>query len=99
MTAKRPLEAERGFFIEETYERIRQDILRHRLNPGVKLVPDHLATSLKVSRTPVRQALERLCQEGFVQHIPARGYFVAEPPRSEIRDLYDVRFALEIRAL
>ncbi len=99
MTAKKPLEAERGFFIEETYERIRQDILRHRLNPGVKLVPDHLATSLKVSRTPVRQALERLCQEGFVQRIPARGYFVAEPPRSEIRDLYDVRFALEIRAL
>ncbi len=99
MTTKRPLVAERGFFIEETYERIRQDILRHRLNPGVKLVPDHLAAALKVSRTPVRQALERLCQEGYVERIPARGYFVAEPPRSEIRDLYDVRFALEIRAL
>jgi len=99
MTTRKPLGAERGFFIEETYERIRQDILRHRLNPGVKLVPDHLAASLKVSRTPVRQALERLCQEGYVQRIPARGYFVAEPARSEIRDLYDVRFGLEVRAL
>lgn len=98
MTAA-PLLAERGFFIQGIYERIRQDILRQRFHPGVKLVPDHLAASLEVSRTPVRQALERLCQEGYVHRIPARGYFVAEPPGSDVRDLYDVRYALEVRAL
>jgi DNA-binding GntR family transcriptional regulator len=94
-----PLLAERGFFIQSIYERIRQDILRQRFHPGVKLVPDHLAASLEVSRTPVRQALERLCQEGYVLRIPARGYFVAEPPGSDVHDLYDVRYALEVRAM
>jgi len=94
-----PLLAERGFFIQGIYERIRLDILRQQFHPGAKLLPDQLAASLKVSRMPVRQALERLCQEGYVQRIPARGYFVAEPPSSDVRDLYDVRYALEVRAL
>jgi DNA-binding GntR family transcriptional regulator len=88
-----------GFSIQMVYESVRADIFAQRVRPGVKLIPEHIATQLSVSRTPVRQALERLCQEGYVMRIPARGYFVAEMDATEANDLYDVRYALEIRAL
>lgn len=89
----------RGFLIQETYEALREEILSHRIGPGVKLTAEHLAVTLNVSRTPVRQALERLFQEGYVVKIPARGFFVAEMKASEVEDLYDIRCALETHAL
>jgi len=97
--ARTPASGDRGFTIQKTYASIREDILMHRVRPGVKLTAEHYAATLAVSRTPVRQALERLCQEGYVTRIPARGYFVAEIDATEAHDLYDVRFALEVRAM
>lgn len=94
-----PAGGDRGFTIQKTYAHIREEILLHRVRPGVKLTAEHYAASLAVSRTPVRQALERLCQEGYVTRIPARGYYVAEIDATEAHDLYDVRHALEMRAL
>jgi len=52
-----------------------------------------------VSRTPVRQALDRLYQENYLIRIPDRGFFVAEIDSHEARDLYEVRTALECFAL
>lgn len=89
----------RGGLIDRIHGRIREEILQQRLRPGMKLAAEHLATMLEVSRTPVRQALERLAQEGYVTRVPARGFFVAEIQVSEVRDLYDVRRALETHAL
>jgi DNA-binding GntR family transcriptional regulator len=94
-----PGRGDRGFMIQNTCASIREDILMHRLRPGAKLTAEHIAATLKVSRTPVRQALERLCQEGYVTRIPARGYFVAEIDATEAHDLYDVRIGLEVRAM
>lgn len=92
-------ERSRGDLIDRIHARIREEILHQRLRPGVKLAAEHLATMLQVSRTPVRQALERLTQEGYVTRVPARGFFVAEIGFAEVRDLYDVRRALEAHAL
>lgn len=91
--------ADRGQLIDHTFQRLRRDILGHKLRPGVKLTAEHVASLLSVSRTPVRQALERLCQEGYVTRIPARGYFVAEISTPEARNLYDVRQVLELYTL
>lgn len=74
-------------------------ILTNGVRPGHKLVHDELAKALGVSRTPVREALERLQQEGFIVHIPRRGCFVNEITADEARELYGVREALEIYAL
>ena len=52
-----------------------------------------------MSRTPVREALERLYQEGFVTRLPRRGFYVAEIDEDEARELYELREALEIYAL
>ena len=84
---------------DTVYGRIKQMILANQFRPGHKLTHQHLADQLAVSRTPVRQALERLYQEGYVIRIPDRGFFVAEMDSHEARDLYDMRIALETSAL
>jgi DNA-binding GntR family transcriptional regulator len=74
-------------------------ILAGKLRPGVRLVHQDLADQLSVSRTPVRESLERLYQEGYAGRRSRRGYFVAEVGTSQVKDLYGTREALEIYAL
>lgn len=85
-----------GIFV---YQAIKQQILDNRLRPGSKLTHEDLAQMLGVSRTPVREALERITHEGFAVHLPRRGCFVAEIDADEARELYDLREALEVHAL
>ena len=82
-----------------TYAAIKRDILGNRLRPGTKLTHRMLAENLGVSRTPVRESLERLYQEGYVKRVPNRGYFVAEMDAREVGELYQTREALELHAL
>ena len=81
------------------YDALKEQITTGRLRPGVKLTHQDLAERLKVSRTPVREALERLYQEGFVTRLPRRGFYVAEIDEDEARELYELREALEMFAL
>lgn len=81
------------------YDRIKHDILTHRLRAGARLTHQQLAEDLSVSRTPVREALERLYQEGFVTHVPHRGFTVAEITRQEALEFYQMREALETFAV
>lgn len=78
------------------YEMIKADIVSSKLRPGIKLTHQGLAERLSVSRTPVREALERLFQEGYVSRDPGRGFFVAEIDAQNTRDLYQLREALEL---
>lgn len=80
------------------YAALREMILSGVLRPGVRLVHQDLADHLKVSRTPVRESLERLYQEGYAARRARRGYFVAEVGAEEVRDLYGTREALELYA-
>ena len=84
---------------EAAYGNLKRMILAGQLGPGRKLVHEEMAGILKVSRTPVREALERLYQEGFVTRLPRRGFYVAEITRDEAVDLYGTREALETHAL
>src|SRR4051812_42245246 len=74
---------------------LRRLILAGVLKPGERLVEDRLAERLGVSRTPVREAIRVLAREGFVEVTPGRGAAVANPPREEAEELFDVRMALE----
>lgn len=80
---------------QSTYDAIKAAILSNRLRPGHKLIHQSLAEMLGVSRTPVRESLERLYQEGYVTRIANRGFFVAEIDSTEARELYETREALE----
>ena len=88
-----------GDLNESVYGALKEMILAGKLRPGVRLVHQDLADQLSVSRTPVRESLERLYQEGYAGRRSRRGYFVSEVNTAEVRDLYGTREALEIYAL
>ena len=99
MALKRePKKAKKGDTNDFVYRSLKELILSGRLRPGNRLVHQELGDRLAVSRTPVREALERLYQEGYAGRRPRRGYFVAEFDATNIRDLYGTREALEIFA-
>jgi DNA-binding GntR family transcriptional regulator len=81
------------------YSELRQLIIRHELEPGERIALAELAEQLEVSLTPLREALMRLEQEGFVTHHVNRGFFVAELTAAEANELFQMREALECYAL
>lgn len=84
---------------DEVYNRLKGMILSNHLKAGQKLLDRELAKELTVSRTPVREALGRLEQEGLAQNKAGKGYFVAEMDGKQIEDLYDLREVLEAEAV
>lgn len=70
-------------------------IVERRLMPGTKLVEQQIADLFSVSRTVVRQALNRLSRDRLVTLEPARGAFVAMPSIDEARQVFEVRRLLE----
>lgn len=82
---------------------IRRDLLKRivtgGLAPGVSLNEARLAEEFGVSRTPVRQALARLEQDGFLVSRPNRGFFVAALSAREARNLYPILAVLEALAV
>ncbi len=79
----------------EVYQKIKHDILENKLKPGEKLVEEELAAELNVSRTPVREALKQLDQDGLVTYYPRKGSVVSEISLKDAAELYDVREVLE----
>ena len=77
------------------FNTLRQAILRGELKPGERLMEIQLANKLGVSRTPIREALRKLELEGLVLMIPRRGAEVAEITEKSLRDVLEVRRALE----
>jgi GntR family transcriptional regulator, vanillate catabolism transcriptional regulator len=75
--------------------RIREMILHGQLLPGQRVREVELASNLGVSRTPVREALPILAQEGMLTQLDTRGFVVREFTAQEIMDAIDVRGALE----
>lgn len=76
------------------YERLK-DAIRHSAVPGEVLSENRLSKALGISRTPVREALHMLAQEGLVQIIPGRTITVSEPTVREVLDVVHVRFLIE----
>src|SRR5579863_5606739 len=75
--------------------RIREMILRGKLTPGQRLAEAPLAEMLGMSRTPVRQALPVLAQEGLLAEHETRGYIVRGFSTADIFDALDIRGVLE----
>ncbi len=80
---------------ERIVEAITTAIIERRLLPGTKLAEQKIADLFKVSRTIVRQALNRLSRDRLVTLEPARGARVAEPSVEEARQVFEVRQMLE----
>jgi len=84
---------------DRAYLHVKNQILALTLKPGQWIKAQDIATEVKVSRTPVREALSRLEQEGFVRRDEGWGYIVTEVTLKDARELYKMREVLEVEAV
>ena len=83
---------------EVVYETLRKAILKEKLKPGERLMENTIAGKLGVSRTPVREAIRMLSDEGLVLLIPRRGAQVAQISKQDLDDVLEIRQSLEVLA-
>lgn len=84
---------------EMTYLSIKQSVLTGSIEPSFRLTEEHIATQLGISKSPVREALNRLETEGLIRIEARRGASVRQFSAKEIKDLYDLRVVLELHSI
>ncbi len=87
--------AARRVLPEQLCDELRTHIIEGRLSPGSLLREERLAAKLDVSRTPLREAIRRLADEGFIEKPARKGARVVELTPETVREVYEVREALE----
>jgi DNA-binding GntR family transcriptional regulator len=80
---------------DQAYDLIKRDIITCAFEPGQQIIQKQLAQRYALGTTPVREALQRLAQEGFVQPIPRFGYIVRYVALSDVHEIYELRLILE----
>jgi DNA-binding GntR family transcriptional regulator len=80
-------------------ELITDAILSGKISPGQRLNETHLAVDFRVSRTPIREALQQLQEQGLVESIPRRGMFVVSLDNEDVQKINSLRLILEAEAL
>ncbi len=84
---------------DHIFEELQQAIYSGKLKSGERLTEKKIAEELGVSRTPVREALYRLASSGLIKIIPHRGFIISRWSAKEIKDVMEIRIALEMLAL
>lgn len=96
MVAATAGDEDRRMSLQETaYARLRSDIIDGRIAPGASLQEEDLSRNLGVSRTPLREAIRRLAEEGLVTVLPYRGARVLDLKAEQLVELFEVREAIE----
>lgn len=80
---------------ERIHQRLREDILHARLQPGQTILEPDLAARFGVSKTPVREALRLLAQDGWVVVLPRKGYLIRPLGLDDLREVFHLREMLE----
>ena len=81
------------------YDKIKEAIIANELKPGLSISGNQLTQIFNMSRTPIREAVQLLANEDFVEMQKGVGFFVKEVTPEELRDICEVRIALECSAL
>lgn len=88
-----------GETLSETLRRtLLEMVLFGYFEDGARLYPEQIAERFKVSLTPVREALMQLAAQGFIEAVQRRGYHVRKPDAKHLKDLWQVRLAIELMA-
>jgi DNA-binding GntR family transcriptional regulator len=82
----------------QAYDILKRQIVTCVLQPGQRLIEKEICQSLAISRTPLREALNRLDQEGLVRMIPFCGFVVSRLTSEDVADLFEFRCILETEA-
>jgi DNA-binding GntR family transcriptional regulator len=80
---------------EHAYQVLVKMITRLELEPGMALAERNLIEQLKLGRTPIREALQRLSVEGLVCHLPHRGMYVCEITEAKVRHIFEFRSMID----
>lgn len=88
----------RVFRAESVYNVLKEKILNYQLRPAQRVSEIQVGSELGVSRTPAREALRRLEQEGWLILVPRQGYYVRAYTLREFDEIYDLRVAIERHA-
>ena len=83
---------------DKAHNQIKEWVVRYHLKPGARLHVSDLAHALKMSQTPVREALSMLEKEHLIEREPQKGFRVSTLSMQGVEDLYDLRIALEVLA-
>lgn len=84
---------------EQAYDILREKILSKELLPGTRLVDSQLAEEFGISRTPLRDAIRKLAEEGLVVSNPQKkGYYVYKPSADDINEIFELRLILDLAA-
>jgi DNA-binding GntR family transcriptional regulator len=107
-TGGREMQEEKGEFLkgikpvgknksmaEVVYKSLKNAIVNGDLKPGQRLVEQKLSDKMQVSRVPVREAIKRLEQYGFVARLPVRGIIVRKVSEEDVNEAFGIRSALE----
>jgi len=89
---------QRQSLTDEAYEHLKEEILDNRMPPGFQALEQELAQRLNMSRTPVREALIRLQEEGLVKVVPRRGMRVLPLSPTDMQEIYEVLTCIEAEA-
>jgi DNA-binding GntR family transcriptional regulator len=81
------------------YETLKHRIISHEIKPGEPINEGSLARDLQVSKTPIREAIQQLEKDGFIQNVPGRGGFVSGISIQDLRELFEIREILECEAI
>jgi DNA-binding GntR family transcriptional regulator len=79
----------------QVYTLLKDKIITVELKPGMPINEAVFAKDFGVSKTPIREALRQLEQEGFVENIPGRGSTISHITQNEIKDVFEIRQILE----
>ena len=85
--------------VDRVYEQLKAMSIGFEFKPGERLNEGELAKRLGISRTPLREALNRLNTEGFLRFAPGKGFFCRELDAHEIFDLYELRKSIEVASV
>lgn len=80
---------------EMVYQSLRKTILHGKLKAGQRLIEETLANQIGISRTPVREALQKLERDELVTRLPKRGFAVREFTKEDVEEIFGIRTALE----
>lgn len=97
--ALKSIKAERRRLADEVYQQILSAILNNEVGRNDRLVQEKLAAELQISRTPVREALLRLEQDGILVTSPRGGFVLHDMSKDEVEELYQARAAIEGQAV
>jgi DNA-binding GntR family transcriptional regulator len=79
----------------KAYDWVKENLFSGTLEEGAPLSENMLAQEVKISRTPIREALRQLAQDGFITLVPGKGAFVSSTTIDDVREIYEIRRLLE----